>query len=106
MARFKVGDNPRSLFDIHGHMVAGGTWHTPEGIGVPEAVLKKEFPFLVWEGKEKKKAGIKEVRTKVKLSKEQFFKLNRKQQEAELKKLGIKFSKKDKEADLWDKYKQ
>ena len=61
MPRFKVGDSSRSISDILGHHIAGGTWHTPEGVGSTEGQLKVQFPFLIWEGYEPKKEVLKEV---------------------------------------------
>jgi len=99
--KFKVGDSPRSLHKIGGHHIPGGTWLRPEDVGVPEEVLKKDYAYLTWEEEEKKEK--KEVAPS-KLSKEKFYDLIRAEQESHLEKLGIEFSKKDKEADLWEKY--
>lgn len=50
MARFRIGDSNRSLMDIYGHHLQGGTWYSPDGVGVSERVLRSEFPFLEWDG--------------------------------------------------------
>ena len=94
--KFMVGDSPRSLVKIGGHRVPGGTWLSSGDVGVPIAILKKKYSFLKWSDEKKK---VKEV----KLSKEEFYDLNRAEQEALLK--DVKVLKKDKEAYLWNKYK-
>ena len=72
MAKFKVGDSPRSLIEINGHHLKGGTWYSPEGIGDSEDSLRMKFPFLVWDAPAQLKAvpEIKESKvTKTKKSK-------------------------------------
>lgn len=97
--KFMVGDSPRSLMKIGGHRVPGGTWLSSGDVGVPVSVLKKSYPMLKWS--DDKKAKKEKVE---KLSKDEFYDLIRKDQEALLSKLNVKVSSKDKEADLWKKY--
>ena len=54
MVRFKIGDSPRNTVPLGGSTLKGGTWYTPEMIGMTEKALK-EYPMVVWEGKEAKK---------------------------------------------------
>lgn len=49
MARFKVGDSPRSMIPIGNHHCSGDTWYRPEDVGVPERVLRVDYPFLEWD---------------------------------------------------------
>lgn len=49
MARFRVGRSPRSVFTIGNSKCVGGTWYTPNDVGVSEESLAEQFPFLEWE---------------------------------------------------------
>lgn len=95
--KFMVGESRRSLVKIGGHRVPGGVWLGSGDVGVSVAILKKKYSFLIWNDKG-------ESKKEEKLSKDQFYDLNRKEQEALLVKLNVKVLNKDKEADLWIKY--
>ncbi len=53
MAKFSVGDSPNSTFTIGNSRCRGGTWYTPNDVGVAEEVLVRDYPFLIWDSKPK-----------------------------------------------------
>ena len=54
MAKFKVGDSSRSLVNVNGHHLSGGTWFSPNDVGSSESELRKTFPHFEWDGEAKK----------------------------------------------------
>ena len=108
MAKFRVSESPSTSFTIGNSRCNGGTWYSSGDVGVSEEVLAREYPFLEWDNPPKKFAKetskVSAVKSNPKISEDEFFELTRKEQENLLDKLNIKHTKKDKEADLWNKY--
>jgi len=54
-----VGTSPRNVVPLGGSRLTGGTWYTPEMIGLKESDVK-QYKFIIWEGKEKKVPEVRE----------------------------------------------
>lgn len=69
MAKFKVGDSPSTSFPIGNSRCHGGTWYSPNDVGVDEENLARDYPFLVWDEPPKKFTAKKEVPKETKVEK-------------------------------------
>jgi len=109
MAKFQVSRSPRVTIPLGNSKCVGGTWYSAGDVGIDEENLARDYPFLVWDSKPKtfvkETSKVSTIKPKSKLSEDEFYELTRSKQEVELDKLNIKHTKKDKESDLWNKYK-
>ena len=63
--RFMVGTSPRNIVPLGGSRLPGGTWYTPEMIGLKESDVK-QYKFIIWEGKKREVPEVKKEEVEVK----------------------------------------
>ena len=65
MAKFSVGDSPRSSFTIGNSRCNGGSWYSSGDVGVDEEALARDYPFLKWDSEPKRFKESKKEEVKV-----------------------------------------